>query len=386
MVKKILIVAALLLVCLMPSAALVGVGGLLGPVFCVTDSLTVGPIPDELSATTADGTPVTLGRTQLTHAATIITTGAGIAGVGQPGVRVALMAGLTESRLRMLANTGTYPESASYPNDGNGSDNDSLGIFQMRPQAGWGTVAELMDPHYQARAFYGGPDGPNRGSPRGLLDIPGWQQLDPGTAAQSVEVSAYPDRYQNWEPVADAILIALTTPSTGSGGVGNGGGLVAETTKIVFPLPAGSYTSTDSFGWRENPFGGKPEFHSGSDLAAAAGTPIFAIADGRIAVAEFSAGWGGLIVIDHTVDGGRVASYYAHMWQDGIFVTTGETVAAGQHIGDVGSSGRSTGPHLHVEIRPGGQGAPPVNAVDWLSDHGAESSSTNSRASAGCQR
>jgi hypothetical protein len=68
------------------------------------------------------------------------------------------MAALTESTLRMLTNTGTYPESANYPNDGNGSDHDSLGLFQMRPQSGWGTVAELMDPNYQARAFFGGPD------------------------------------------------------------------------------------------------------------------------------------------------------------------------------------------------------------------------------------
>ncbi len=94
------------------------------------------------------------------------------------------MAALTESTLRMLTNTGAYPESANYPNDGNGGDHDSLGLFQMRPQSGWGTVAELMDSNYQARAFFGGPDGPNYPSPRGLLDIPGWQQMDPGEAAQ----------------------------------------------------------------------------------------------------------------------------------------------------------------------------------------------------------
>ena len=62
----------------------------------------------------------------------------------------------------------------------------------MRPQAGWGTVAELMDTGYQARALYGGPDGPNYPSPRALLDIPGWQQMDKGEAAQAVEVSAVP--------------------------------------------------------------------------------------------------------------------------------------------------------------------------------------------------
>ncbi|WP_416447319.1 M23 family metallopeptidase [Leucobacter sp. HNU] len=369
MVKKV-VVLLLVLFCVGPSTALVGLGAFMGPLgFCLTDSLTVGPIPDRLTATTADGTPVVLEKRQLTHAATIITTGASIPGVGQAGVRIALMAALTESRLRMLANTGAYPESGNYPNDGDAADHDSLGLFQMRPAAGWGTVAELMNPAYQAKAFYGGEQGPNFPSPRGLLDIPGWQHMDPGSAAQAVEVSAFPDRYRNWQPVADAILTALTKPAPSGGGTG--GGVVPETSRVVFPLPEGSYTSTDSFGWRTDPFTGEQQFHSGSDLAATSGTPIYAVADGRVTVAEFSAGWGGLIVIEHTVGGARVASYYAHMWQDGIYVTSGETVAAGQHIGDVGSSGRSTGPHLHVEIRPGGQGQPPVNAVEWLAQHGA---------------
>lgn len=383
MAKK-LLVLLLVLFCIGPSTALVSLGAFAGPLgFCVTDSLTVGAIPDSLTATTADGTQVVLEKRQLTHAATIITTGASIPGVGQAGVRIALMAALTESRLLMLANTGAYPESGSFPNDGDASDHDSLGLFQMRPAAGWGTVAELMNPTYQAQAFYGGEDGPNYPSPRGLLDIPGWQQMDPGSAAQAVEVSAYPDRYRNWQPVAEAILTTLTKPASGGG---NGGsGVVPETSRVVFPLPEGSYTSTDSFGWRTDPFTGERSFHSGSDLAAPDGTPIHAVADGRVTVAEFSAGWGGLIVIEHTVGGARVASYYVHMWQDGIYVTAGETVAAGQHIADVGSSGRSTGPHLHLEIHPGGQGQPPVNAVEWLTQHGAVASDGTGTSTPGCR-
>ena len=131
---------------------------------------------------------------------------------------VALMAALTESSLRVLANTMTYPESGTYANDGNGSDHDSLGLFQMRPEAGWGTVAQLMDPTYEARAFYGGPTGPNYPSPRGLLDIPRWQQMSDGQAAQSVEVSAYPYRYANYQPVAEAIITALLQPAAGGSG------------------------------------------------------------------------------------------------------------------------------------------------------------------------
>ena len=106
MAKKLLVIL-LVLFCVGPSTVLVGLGAFMGPAgFCLTGSLIVGPIPDSLTTTTADGTPVTLDKRQLTHAAMIITTGAGIPGVGQAGVRIALMAARTESRLRMLANTG----------------------------------------------------------------------------------------------------------------------------------------------------------------------------------------------------------------------------------------------------------------------------------------
>jgi cell wall-associated NlpC family hydrolase len=68
-----------------------------------------------------------------------------------------------------------------------------------------------MDASYNARAFYGGPTGPNRGSPRGLLDVPGWQSMDKGLAAQAVQVSAFPELYAQWEPAATAIVAALET-------------------------------------------------------------------------------------------------------------------------------------------------------------------------------
>nr|WP_243752445.1 M23 family metallopeptidase [Leucobacter weissii] len=351
---------------------------------CTPGSLHVGPIPDSLTATTRDGTTITLHRTQLTHAATIITIGGQTAGVGVPGVRIALMAALTESSLRMLANTSAYPESGEYPNDGNGSDHDSLGLFQMRPQSGWGTVAELMDSTYQARAFYGGETGPNYPSPRGLLDIPGWQRLDPGEAAQAVEVSAYPDRYQNYQPVADAILTALTRPAAPGTGGGNELPVVPETTRIVFPLPDGSWVRTSPFGWRSDPFTGERRFHYGSDFAAADGTAIYTVADGVVIRADYTDGGGGVIIIEHTVGGERVASRYVHMWQHGIHVAAGDTVTAGQHIGDVGSSGYSTGPHLHLQIHPGGADADAVDSDAWLTEHGAEGITGAEAAPASC--
>ncbi len=371
--KKALVFALVFLLCA-PMFAVFGIGMFMSPALataCV-GSLTVGEIPDSLTATKADGEEVTLGRAQLTHAATIITVGGQIEDVGTDGVRIALMAALMESSLRMLANSRDYPESLDYPNDGAVDDRDTLGMFQMRPVAGWGTVAELMRPEYQVQAFMGGPDGPNEGSPRGLLDIPGWQAMEPGAAAQAVEVSEHPERYAAFQPVADAIIAALTKPGTGGNGGGTGGGSITETESVVVPMPAGGYTITSLFGWRTDPVTGNTlDFHTGTDFAAPDGSPILATADGVVLHAGFVDGWGLIIVIDHTVDGKRVSSMYHHMWEHGIHVSPGDRVTAGQQIGEVGSWGYSTGPHLHFQIHPGGWGQDPVDSLAWLEDHGA---------------
>jgi len=356
-----------------PAALLVLVGVLVNPsavAACTTGTLSVGPVPDSLTATTKDGATVTLDKTQLTHAATIVTVAGQVNGVGRPGADIAIMAALTESSLRMLANTSAYPDSANYPNDGNGSDHDSLGLFQMRPQSGWGTVAQLMDPVYQAKAFFGGPTGPNYPSPRGLLDIPGWQGMDPGQAAQSVEVSAYPDRYQNYQPVAEAILAALTRASSTGGGGASAPSDLPEATQIVFPLPEGTWVKTSPFGPRVDPITGVQGFHTGTDYGAPLGTPILAIAAGRVTVAGPASGYGNLIVIEHNIGDQIVASAYGH--EERLYVKVGDLVTAGQHIADVGTEGHSTGPHLHFEIRPGGTNATAVDSDAWLKAHDAQ--------------
>ncbi len=355
-----------------PASFLVALGVLLNPsaqASCLPGTVVaVVQIPDHLSANTADGTRVWLGRPQLENAATVITVGARTQGVGSAGIKIALMAALTESSLRMLSNSAAYPESASLPNDGDGSDHDSLGMFQMRPNIGWGTVQQLMDPDYQTRAFFGGPAGPNHPSPRGLLDIPGWQQMAPGAAAQAVEVSAYPDRYANFEPVAEAILGSLTSTA----GVAAGSIPVPESTRVVFPLPAETWQRTDTFGPRTDPVTGEPAMHTGVDYAAPAGTPILAVADGRVLFAgPVSSGYAHLILIQHTIDARTVVSAYAHMYADGIHVEENQNVTAGQHIADVGADGKANGPHLHFEIRPGGPEAAAIDPELWLTRLGA---------------
>jgi murein DD-endopeptidase MepM/ murein hydrolase activator NlpD len=365
------VLAGVLVLAFGPASLLLAIAVLLDPAAhasCGTSGssrlLTVESLPDQLTATTADGVRVQLTHRQLTRAATIIEIGGQTDGVGTDGVTVALMAALAESSLRMLPNTSAYPSSAGYPSDGNGSDHDSMGLFQMRPSTGWGTVGQLMDATYQARAFYGGPTGPNHGAPRGLLDIRGWRDLPEQAAAQAVEVSAFPDRYARWQPVAATILDTLT---------GRAPSAATQTNRVVFPLPANTWTRTSGFGMRVHPITGMRKLHTGVDLAAPSGTPILAAADGRVVFAGPAAGYGNLILIEHTVNGQRVSSGYAHMFAEGIHVTVGDIVTAGQHIADVGAAGDATGAHLHFEIRSGGATFAPVDPEPWLASHGAAS-------------
>ncbi len=118
------------------------------------------------------------------------------------------------------------------------------------------------------------------------------------------------------------------------------------------PLAGGRLTS--GFGMRYHPTLGGTRFHSGIDLAAPTGTPVMATSAGRIVGAGWGGGYGILVTVSH---GGAVESRYAHL--SAVAVRPGETVRQGQIIGYVGSTGRSTGPHLHYETRVGGRPADP---------------------------
>ncbi|KZX20850.1 peptidoglycan-binding domain-containing protein [Rathayibacter tanaceti] len=125
----------------------------------------------------------TLSDEQLSNVRTIIAEGKA-AGVPEYGWVIAIATAMQESRLRNLT----------------GGDRDSVGLFQQRPSAGWGSASELVDPVYASRAFYGAANSPT--SNRGLLDVPDWQSLSVTQAAQAVQVSAYPDAYAQWETLA----------------------------------------------------------------------------------------------------------------------------------------------------------------------------------------
>jgi hypothetical protein len=151
------------------------------------------------------GASVSLGPQQLSWARLVAQEAARVTGGHRGALIAALITVGVETGFRMYANRGN-PRSLQLPHDAVGQDHDSVGLFQQRPASGWGTTDQLMTVAYSTRAFLGGAHGPNQGDPRGLLDIPGWETMPLGRAAQAVQVSAFPDRYEQWVPVAEALV------------------------------------------------------------------------------------------------------------------------------------------------------------------------------------
>jgi LysM repeat protein len=133
-----------------------------------------------------------LSAEQRANAQTIVNVGRSL-GVSDRGIVIALAAAMQESSLRNLPH----------------GDRDSVGLFQQRPSQGWGTAAQLQDPTYATRLFFGGRSNPNKGTTTGLLDVRGWASKSVADAAQAVQISAYPKAYAQWEKSATAWLATL---------------------------------------------------------------------------------------------------------------------------------------------------------------------------------
>ncbi len=123
---------------------------------------------------------------------------------------------------------------------------------------------------------------------------------------------------------------------------------IVSTGYYIWPLPG--YTPGSAYGWRIHPIWGDRRFHAGEDIAAPSGTPILAADSGLATVVPNNGnGYGNYIIINH---GGGRTTLYAHM--SGFAISNGQSVTQGQVIGYVGSTGNSTGPHLHFETRING--------------------------------
>lgn len=112
---------------------------------------------------------------------------------------------------------------------------------------------------------------------------------------------------------------------------------------------------TSGYGYRKDPFTGKREFHNGVDLAAKTGTAVYPVRDGKVVFSGWQSGYGRMVIVEHA---DQTQTVYAHTSKN--LVTHGMQVTAGQAIAQVGSSGRSTGPHLHFEVRRNGRAVDPM--------------------------
>lgn len=168
---------------------------------------------------------------------------------------------------------------------------------------------------------------------------------------------------QTLRRAATMLLAAVTTL-----GLVLAGGVAAApaqaATAVAAPLKNKTYVLSSYYGPRCMPVRGSSTFHLGQDFGASSGTDVRAVAPGTVSRAGAVRGFGQWVVIDHNVGGVKFSSLYAHVIDGDKRVKKGQKVRKGQHIADVGSTGTSTSPHLHLEIWRGGY--PNGKAVDPL--------------------
>ncbi len=136
------------------------------------------------------------------------------------------------------------------------------------------------------------------------------------------------------------------------------GGVKSASNNIPTGRPVLKLSLTSNFGVRSDPFNGSARMHKGIDIPGPVGTPIYATADGIVSRAGWASGYGNLVQITH---GGGLETRYGHMSK--LIVAPNSFVRRGQMIGLMGSTGRSTGSHLHYEVRVEGQAINPMPFV-----------------------
>lgn len=260
---------------------------------------------------------------------------------------VAIGTAMQESKLKNLPHLGPR------------NDYDSVGLFQQRPSQGWGTEAQIMDPTYSATKFY-----------ERLVKVPDWQNKSLTDAAQAVQRSAFPNAYQKWEQLSIDVVNEITkgdgelrgNPLCAVPGVVSASGWIVP---AVGQVGSGFRTAD------------RPD-HYGVDVILPRGTAVRATAAGIVTTAMCNAsngncdvdgspairGCGWYVQITHAPN---LMTRYCH-FQKAPDVTVQQRVEAGEKIGEVGSSGNSSGPHLHFEVHVDGKA---VDPEAFMSAHGA---------------
>lgn len=170
-----------------------------------------------------------------------------------------------------------------------------------------------------------------------IAEIEAEMELQAEAAAAAAAASSYTADYV-FTPSTEPAQTPATATGSATGSAGGGSG--------IFANPCPTATTSSGYGWRafDN------SFHKGTDMAAPMGTPYYAAEAGTVLIARFSASAGNWIVISH---GNGLVTKYMH--SSALHVKAGDRVERGQHIGDVGSTGYSTGPHLHFQVELNGK-------------------------------
>jgi murein DD-endopeptidase MepM/ murein hydrolase activator NlpD len=305
------------------------------------------------------------GADQLRNAAIIINPGAELE-VPPRGWVIAVATAMQESRLSNLGHLGKR------------NDHDSLGLFQQRPSAGWGTPAQIRDPVYASTKFY-----------TKMLKVKQWERLPLTVVAQKVQVSAYPNAYAKHEALATQIVNLLADGAARA---------VGSAQKLICAAGGAIAASGWTLPWSTKDFPVRPGVvgsgfrtsdrptHQGVDLILPRNVPILAAAGGVVTVVKCNVdhsgrqtcdrdGWpgkGGCGWMVEIVHADNVMTRYCHMVRRPA-VQVGQQVAAGEPIGLVGTSGNSSGEHLHFEVHlnnnRSSSGA--INPVTFMRNQGA---------------
>jgi murein DD-endopeptidase MepM/ murein hydrolase activator NlpD len=299
------------------------------------------------------------GAAQIRNAAIIINVGADLKLPPRAWV-IAVATAMQESRLTNLGYLGKK------------NDFDSLGLFQQRPSTGWGTPAQVTDPVYASTKFY-----------EKLKTVKDWQTRPLTEAAQAVQISAYPDAYAKHEPLATQIVNQLADGAANA--VGNSLAMVCTSAGQIaasgWTAPEGKKAVVGS-GFRT---ASRPS-HQGVDIIVGRYTPIEAAASGVVSKVKCDedhsgrqtcnvdgypgkGGCGWMVEVQHP---GNIMTRYCHMVQRP-FVREGQEVKAGDVLGRVGTSGNSSGPHLHFEVHLNNDrsSAGAIDPVPFMKEQGA---------------
>lgn len=289
-------------------------------------------------ATVPQGSVAGYSGEQLVNAAYVLRAGADL-GLGVRDQTIGVMTAMGESSLRVI----DYGDTAGP---------DSRGLFQQRDNGAWGSYADRMDPYISSTNFF-----------RAMMRLNGRDTLAPTIVAHRTQHNADPYHYEKyWDP-AVAVVEALTGASTGLT-PGNGSNVCTGVPGVPGTVNPDGWAQpaagplTSKYGMRFHPIHHEWRLHAGIDLdGGGCNGPVWAVNDGVVTFAGPMSGYGNMIEIDH---GGGLRTRYAHMFANGVLAKVGDHVTGGQNIALVGTTGASTGCHLHFEVYLNGQTTDPA--------------------------